>query len=260
MAKDSGARNPYAGFQIPGLTMPPFLGGGLADHPMVSTLTGGMDWIKQLWGGGPESGLAGFAAPTLDVEQIERKITDLRAVESWLQTNAAVLRTTIQALEVQRNTILALQSFGNFAAAGGAAAGTQARRADAEWSGSVPEDWPLSGRTAASGEAQAAPSDAPPPAAVAPDQPRTGSRSRKAAGKAPAAMSQTAAAQASMSQANAWWALLQDQFARVAAAAVGSQPGAASAASPKPKPARKAAGRTGGPAKQVRRPTRAKRG
>lgn len=241
VAKDRAAKNPYAGFQIPGLTTPPFLGGGLTDHPVVNTLTGGMDWIRQMWGGSPESGMAGFAAPTLDVEQIERRITDLKAVESWLQTNAAVLRTTIQALEVQRNTILALQSFGNFAAAGGAATEPRA--------GAVPDDWPMTARAAAGRAAEDAAS-----------RPSGGEEAPRAADTA------AGAAQASMGQANVWWNLLQDQFARVAAAASGHQPGPDPQAPtvPPTKAARSSRARTAArsksePAKATRQP-RAKRG
>jgi hypothetical protein len=52
-------------------------------------------------------------APTLDVEELDKRIADLRAVEHWLNLNAGMLRTTIQSLEVQRNTIATLRSFGS---------------------------------------------------------------------------------------------------------------------------------------------------
>jgi hypothetical protein len=51
--------------------------------------------------------------PTFDVDELDKRITDLRAVEQWLQLNASMLRATIQSLEVQRATVATLQQFGN---------------------------------------------------------------------------------------------------------------------------------------------------
>jgi hypothetical protein len=48
-------------------------------------------------------------APTVDVEELDKRIADLRAVEQWLELNASMLRTTIQTLEVQRATIATLK-------------------------------------------------------------------------------------------------------------------------------------------------------
>lgn len=56
--------------------------------------------------------MASFAAPPMDLEELDKRIHDLRAVESWLQLNASLLRTAIQGLEVQRATLVALQTFG----------------------------------------------------------------------------------------------------------------------------------------------------
>jgi hypothetical protein len=53
--------------------------------------------------------LPSMFAPTLDVNELEKRIADLRAVEQWLELNASILRTTIQSLEVQRATIATLK-------------------------------------------------------------------------------------------------------------------------------------------------------
>ena len=53
--------------------------------------------------------LPNMFAPTLDVNELEKRIADLRAVEQWLELNAGILRTTIQSLEVQRATIATLK-------------------------------------------------------------------------------------------------------------------------------------------------------
>ena len=53
--------------------------------------------------------LPSMVAPTFDVNELDKRIADLRAVEQWLELNASMLRTTIQTLEVQRATIATLK-------------------------------------------------------------------------------------------------------------------------------------------------------
>lgn len=91
--------------------------------PLPDALAGNFQdairWFNQLWSGSPEpSARAGAAAlpsmmmPTLDVKELEKRITDLRSVEQWLNLNLNLLRTTIQGLEMQRSTLAAWQSLG----------------------------------------------------------------------------------------------------------------------------------------------------
>jgi len=49
-------------------------------------------------------------APLLDVNDIEKRIADLKSVETWLSMNMNVLRMTIQGLEMQKATLAAFQS------------------------------------------------------------------------------------------------------------------------------------------------------
>jgi len=79
-----------------------------------------LEMFKTMWGNSPTPGdLSGFGAgigggagmPTLDIEELDKRIQDLKSVENWLQLNMSVLRSTIQGLEVQRATLAALQSF-----------------------------------------------------------------------------------------------------------------------------------------------------
>ena len=51
-----------------------------------------------------------WVAPTLDPKEIEKRIGELRTVQFWLEQNARLLGTTIQALEVQRMTLSTLQT------------------------------------------------------------------------------------------------------------------------------------------------------
>jgi prefoldin subunit 5 len=51
-----------------------------------------------------------WVAPTLNPEELERRIEELRTVQFWLEQNARMLGATIQALEVQRMTLSTLKS------------------------------------------------------------------------------------------------------------------------------------------------------
>ncbi|OGB00654.1 MAG: hypothetical protein A3E25_13510 [Burkholderiales bacterium RIFCSPHIGHO2_12_FULL_69_20] len=51
-----------------------------------------------------------WVAPTLDPQELEKRINDLRTVQFWLEQNARLLGTTIQALEVQRMTLSTLKT------------------------------------------------------------------------------------------------------------------------------------------------------
>jgi hypothetical protein len=86
------------------------------------------EFVKNMWGGMkvPAMGIPGMVMPTLSVDEINKQISDLKAVESWLTVNMNMLRGTIQALEVQSATISTLQSMSEVlsgAANPGAAAG-----------------------------------------------------------------------------------------------------------------------------------------
>ena len=55
-------------------------------------------------------GIGQWVAPTLNPEELAKKIEELRTVQFWLEQNARLLGVTIQALEVQRMTLSTLQS------------------------------------------------------------------------------------------------------------------------------------------------------
>jgi hypothetical protein len=54
--------------------------------------------------------MAQWIAPTLNPEELEKRIEELRTVQFWLEQNARMLGATIQALEVQRMTLSTLKS------------------------------------------------------------------------------------------------------------------------------------------------------
>ena len=53
--------------------------------------------------------LGSWVAPTINVEELEKRIDELKAVQFWLDQNAVALKATIQALEVQKMTLATLQ-------------------------------------------------------------------------------------------------------------------------------------------------------
>ena len=82
--------------------------------PNVPGVTDTLDFVKNLWGsmGVPGMAIPGLGAPTLSVDDLDKKIADLKAVESWLNVNVSMLRGTIQAMEIQRGTLATLKSMG----------------------------------------------------------------------------------------------------------------------------------------------------
>ena len=76
---------------------------------MSTTPSDPMEFLKSLWG---NSGmpLPGLVTPTMDTNELDKRITDLKAVEGWLKTNLGMLQMTIQGLEVQRATLSAFHA------------------------------------------------------------------------------------------------------------------------------------------------------
>ena len=72
--------------------------------------------FRKLWGplGMP---VPGMAMPTLDPAEIEKRVADLRSVETWLTMNLNMVKLAIQGLEVQRSALLAMKAAADNAAA-----------------------------------------------------------------------------------------------------------------------------------------------
>ncbi len=56
------------------------------------------------------TGMASWVAPTLSIEDIDKRIQELKSVLFWLEQNTTALKATIQAMEVQKMTLTTLQS------------------------------------------------------------------------------------------------------------------------------------------------------
>src|ERR1700754_193701 len=72
----------------------------------------GFDFLQGLVknAGAALPGIGQWVAPTLNPEELEKRIEELRTVQFWLEQNARMLGATIQALEVQRMTLSTLRT------------------------------------------------------------------------------------------------------------------------------------------------------
>lgn len=108
-----------------------------------------LDMFKTMWGQGAAAQAGQFpfttdaskaaggftsAFPGLDVEELEKRIKDLKSVENWLNLNLNILKSTIQGLEVQHATMMALKSFGEAVSAAGAAASNTPEKSETKTS------------------------------------------------------------------------------------------------------------------------------
>ena len=66
------------------------------------------EMFRRLWGplGVP---VPGMAMPTLDPQEIDKRVQELKSVEMWLSMNLNMLRTAIQGLEMQKAGLSAMQ-------------------------------------------------------------------------------------------------------------------------------------------------------
>ena len=74
----------------------------------------GFDFLQNLAKGASQTipqlpNLSNWVAPTLNVEELDKRIGELKAVHFWLDQNSKALGATIQALEVQKMTLATLK-------------------------------------------------------------------------------------------------------------------------------------------------------
>lgn len=199
----------------------------------IPGVTDTLDFVKNLWGsmsipGANLPGMSGLATPPLSTEDLDKRIADMKAVESWLNLNLTMLRGTIQAMEVQRGTLATLKSMGASMADVMRQSGVSAEKM-----ASMPFA-PFFGQAAqgGTGSQTAKPAaDAAKPAASSNSSAQPGTEiplgnTQGAGASQPGA---DAAAAMGMPAALAWWNMLQEQFTQAVASAM--TPAAASGAS-----------------------------
>ena len=205
----------------------------------------GFDFLQGLARAGKEasaSPLSSWVAPTVSVEEISKRIEELKAVQFWLEQNSRALAATVQALEVQKMTLSTLQgmnvsmadlakSFTGQAAAAGAANPFAAAQQAAAASSHA--DWPMSSKSASAASPASTASAAAAQAKSAP--PAAGDKAQAsappdsdAAAQAKASKAQDNGASGATSGAGAaagidpmqWWGALTQQFQHIAAQAL----------------------------------------
>ena len=228
----------------------------------------GFDFLQQLSsaqkaGGGAVPGLGQWVAPTVSVEELDRRITELKAVQFWLDQNVTALKATVQALEVQKMTLATLQgmnvSMAEVAKAFTVAVPPMPAPAAAAHTEAPSQQWPFDQASAKPTAAPTTPapevaSELPAPVAepasephVAPEAVAERPRKSKASARAAAAdtAAPAAAADSGLADGMQWWGALTQQFQQIAANALReAAPGKAAtptAAAASAKPARKAA-------------------
>lgn len=84
----------------------------MTDPSDFTKLVPGFDFLQNLVKGAGAAlpGIGQWVAPTIDPEELEKRIKELRTVQYWLEQNARMLGATIQALEVQRMTLSTLKT------------------------------------------------------------------------------------------------------------------------------------------------------
>jgi ribosomal protein L12E/L44/L45/RPP1/RPP2 len=173
----------------------------------------GFDFLKNLAGGaaaGAGAGsvpgipsLASWVAPTLSVEEVDKRIQELKTVQYWLEQNGHALKATIQALEVQKMTLSTLRGMNvrmeDLASAFTKQAATVAP-APAPFAASAPEPEPVN-QEGEEDETEIEEEEAPAP-------------KKKPRGKAAAADG------AGVVDPMQWWGSLTEQFQQIASSAL----------------------------------------
>ena len=217
-------KNPFV---LPGFGQ----GGPMGQNPILAS----MEMMRQAWEGLASGGGLDAAAmgKMMSVEEMDKRIADLRAVENWLRMNLSMLSSTIQGMEVQRATVATLKSFMDTGMAqmpqhdSAPAAPAAAPAADKPRAASPLEEALGMKPSGQAGRAEPAEDSGPGKSGPQDDT----ADSRKAARPVPEdAPGQADLVGAAASAAQGWWNLLQQQFQTLAAATAATAESAAAAA------------------------------
>ena len=159
----------------------------------------GFDFLQNLAqsAGKAQPGAApSWVAPTLSVEELDKRIQDLQAVQFWLQ-NVTTLKATIQAMEVQKMTLATLQ-------------GMNVNMADLAKAFSVKPEPAAAEASPAQASAVQEPTPEPAVEETGPEEPKV----------KPARKTKAKAADKPMVDPMAWWGSLSQQFQNIAASAM----------------------------------------
>lgn len=196
--------------------------GGLAGMGIgglgVGNLLDTVEFVRNAWS---SFGVPSSLTPTADVDELDRRIADLKTVEQWLRMNLGLLETSVQALEIQRGTIAALKAYGDMLGSQaqglpGASALAQAMATAA--AGTMPT---MTIPDPTSGDASI-PATASPPSAERAAQTPAAEMAAAASGETPPHPRSGSVPAHPALDAAAWWDLLNRQFNQIATAALGA--------------------------------------
>ena len=178
----------------------------------------GFDFLQSLAKGAATGvasmpGLSNWVAPTVSVEELDKRIGELKSVQFWLEQNSRALAATVQALEVQKMTLATLENMnmamgdlaGSFGAKMTDAANATQAAAAAAVKRAAPKTATPEPQAPAQGHAQSAPS------AAAKEEP-----AQAAAPNAAAAGAAFMPGAAGMVDPVQWWTSLTNQFQEIA--------------------------------------------
>ena len=198
----------------------------MSDIPNFAKLVPGFDFLQGLVknAGSALPSMGQWVAPTLNPEELQKRIDELKTVQFWLEQNAKMLGTTIQALEVQRMTLSTLKTMNvqmadlrdSMKVAPVASAGSAAAAAAGSVANSLGADALMqAARNAMGGMASLAKPAAPAPEPAAPEPaPAPRPKARAAPAEAPAVGA------SGVVDPMQWWGALTKQFTQLAATAM----------------------------------------
>lgn len=84
----------------------------MMDPNAFAKMVPGFDFLQSLMqsAGQAAPAMGQWIAPTLNPEELDKRIGELKTVQFWLEQNARMISVTVQALEVQRMTLSTLQT------------------------------------------------------------------------------------------------------------------------------------------------------
>jgi hypothetical protein len=183
----------------------------MADPASFARMVPGFDFLQGLMknAGSALPAMNQWIAPTLDPDELDKRIGELRTVQFWLEQNAKMIGVTIQALEVQRMTLATLRTMNlplsevrdslTLSPTGGSSFGSASR---------PPAPSPADADADADADAPEAPAMKPPRKSA------PGTRAASAAPATPAV------------DPMQWWGALTQQFGELAAQALKDTPAA----------------------------------
>ena len=187
------------------------------NNPGQNPLLASMEMMRQAMAGLGQSAqtATGSMPSALTPEDLERKISELKIVENWLKLNLSILSGSIQGLEVQLATVRTLRSF---VAMGGDPSASTAGEPS-------PLEVVLGLKPA-------------PKKAAPPSKPESATETQPESKPDPASQAQAASGETNGNSANAntnaaaqaWWKMIEGQFAQIAQATTQANTAAQAAA------------------------------